>query len=408
MKGYYEQLKKVQASQSLDRSELTSYIHHQKNEVSALLTLPVDFWVVIDYVIHLTSAILKKPKTEAEKDFIDIVKPVFDRYNSRIERVFRKIPENEFFYMKKDMKSFHHLITHSINLIDKGLPHFIPSYLFIDSIENMAVLYPLHDKSCDPGTLARGDYNTLISRYVSRGFAPEIEDIINYMLWLKTVLPHVIPDDRSYLRMKMISMIENFVSGKHQFTENLDYSTKDFVIELRDMITISYIRDKMSILLEKIKSPGSAVPVSECLENIASIFIDVSRSNPIYNTVRDLTLIIQVIENITQSIKLEDDSAQVNNLVTARALKDFYMKVTRYMLNSKIDLELCKTFEAADFLYDNHPVATFSKEICHILENCRSVLEKERDILVASHSIVLNPESVNLFRAKMRQMYSRS
>ncbi|HNW83067.1 MAG TPA: hypothetical protein PKG52_09270 [bacterium] len=408
MNRYYEQLKKLHGTQNINRIELKDYIHHQKNEVSSLLALPPDFWVVIDYIIHLTSAILRKPKSDAEKDFISVVKPVFDRYNSRIERVYRKIPDNEFFYLKKDMKSFHHLISHSINLIDKGLPHFIPSYLFIDSIDNMTVLYPLHDKSCDPGTLARGDYNTLISRYISEGFSPEIKAMIDYMLWLKTVLPHVIPDDRSYVRMKMITMIENFVSGKHEFVQNANYSTKDFVIELRDMITISYIQDKMSTLLEKIKAPGASVPISECLEHVASIFIDINMSNPDYNTARDLALITQTIKNIIDSIKLEDESVLFNNLVTARALKDFYMKVTRYMLNVKSDLELVKVFEATDFLYDNFPVHSFASEIVETLQNSLTLLENEQEILIAAHSIDLNPESVNLFRAKMRQIFAKT
>lgn len=408
MNRYYEQLKKLHASQSLDRNALIEYIHHQKNEVSALLALSPDFWVIIDYVIHLTGAILKKPKTDAEKDFLETVKPVFERYNQRIERVYRKIPENEFFYLKKDMKSFHHLISHSLNLIDRGLPHFIPSYLFIDSIENMTVLHPLHEKSCDPGTLARGDYNTLITRYVSEGFSKDIRDMINYMLWLKVVLPYVIPSDRSFLRSNMINMMENFVSGRHQFIQGSEYSTKDFVIELRDIITISYIQDKISILLEKIKTPGNAVSISDCLEHIAATFIDTGASNSAYNTVRDLDLITGVIKNVTDSIKLDDESALFNNLVTARAVKDFYMQVTRYMLNVKTDLELVKVFEITDFMYDNFPVHSFSSELSEVLEASRNILDKEKDILAASSSITLNPESVNLFRAKMRQIFAKS
>lgn len=408
MNRYYEQLKKLHEAQTLDRNSLLDYIHHQKNEVSAILALSPDFWVIIDYVIHLTGAILKKPKTEAEKDFLETVKPVFERYNQRIERVYRKIPDNEFFYLKKDMKTFHHIISHSLNLIDRGLPHFIPSYLFIDSIENMTVLHPLHDKCCDPGTLARGEYNTLITRYVSEGFSKDIRDMINYMLWLKSVLPFVIPSDRSFLRSNMIIMMENFVSERHQFVQNSEYSTKDFVIELRDIITISYIQDKIAVLLEKIKTPGNAVSISDCLEHIANTFIDVTASNAVYNTVRDLELISGTLKNITDSVKLDDESALFNNLVTARAVKDFYMKVTRYMLNIKTELELVKAFEATDFMYDNFPVNSFASELVDTIETSRSVLEKERDILAAANSITLNPESVNLFRAKMRQIFAKS
>lgn len=408
MKNYYEQLKKIQNAQSLDKTQLKDYIHQQKNEVCSLLALSPDFWIVIDYIIYLTGEILKKPKNEAEKDFIDMVKPVFDRYNSRIEKVFRKIPENEFFYLKKDMKSFHHLISHSINLVDKGFPHFIPSYIFIDSIENMTVLFPLLDKCCDHGTLVRKDYNTLISRYVSESFAPDIKKIINYMIWLKTILPHVIPDDRSSFRLKMISMIETFVSSRPQFIQDPDYSTKDLVIELRDVITISYIQEKMTILLDRMKTPGATVPISECLEHIASIFINVNTANPYQNTVRDLSLLIKTVEKIILSIKNNDDRNLFINLLTAKSLKDFYLKVTRYMLNLKADLELCKVFEITDFIHDNYPVTTFSNELCEILEKSKDMLEKEREIICTTHSIVLNIEAMNLFKAKMRQMYSKT
>ena len=78
MKKYYQQLKKIHDFHSLERNDLKDYIHLQKTEVSNLLSIPPEFWVIIDYVIHLTRAVLKKPKIEAEKDLKSVKKRLYD------------------------------------------------------------------------------------------------------------------------------------------------------------------------------------------------------------------------------------------------------------------------------------------------------------------------------------------
>ncbi len=406
MKTFYEQLKKIQEKHYFNHSDFTVYIHRQKTEVSAHLSISPEFWVVMDYIIHLTSAILKKPKIEAEKDIATIIKPVFERYNRKIEKVLRKIPEKEYFFLKKDMKTFHHIICHSINLIDKGLPHFIPSYLFIDSIENMNVLFPLHEKTCDPGTLARNNYPVLLSRYISSAFSQDLEEIINFIIWIKHVLPHAIPEDKVYLKNKMIMMIEDFVKEKHEFKKDPEYSTRKLIVELREIITLSYIREQMNDLLKKIKTPGANVSLSDCLIHIASIFIDTENFSPHKYTVRDLTIITNLIEEILLALKEKDQKKLFDALYTIKTMRSFLSEVSRYMLNPEADTEMLKFIEISTFLDESYPSMTFSYEITEILGNIRKILESEKELICSSHNVSIDDDALDLFKAKMKQIYS--
>jgi hypothetical protein len=408
LKNFYRQLKIIQDRNNFDHATLTDYIHRQKNEVSAHLSITPDFWVAMDYAIHLTSAILKKPKIEAEKDIVETIKPLFESYNRKIELVYRKIPEKEYFFLKKDMKSFHHIICHSINLIDKGLPHFLPSYLFIESIQNMSVLYPLHEKTCDPCSLARNNYPLLLSRYISFAFANDIKEIIDFIVWMKCVIPHAIKEDRIYLRNKMISKIESFVKEKHEFKNDPKYSTRELIIELREVITLSYIRDKMGSLLDRIKTPGAKVSLSECIEHISSIFLDTKNLVPLKHTVRDLAISINLIVNIVNSVKEGNNKELYKQLFTAKTLVPFFKEVTRYMLDPKTEIEFLKFIEIIEFMEDSYPSKTFSVELVEILENIRKSLETEKELIASSDGITHDVEAMSLFIAKMKQIYVKN
>ena len=408
MKKYYDQLHKIQEWDNFSRSDLIDYIHHQKTEAAIQINITPDLWVALDYIIHLTEAVLKKPKIEAEKDFKNIIKPIFDKYNSRIDRILRKIPEEEYCFLKRDLKSFHHLISHSINLIHKGLPHFLPSYLFISTIENMSVLYPLHEKTCDWGTLMRGNYPVLISRHISKGFTDELTEIINYLIWLKAILPHAIPEDRAYLRKKMLTMLEGFASNKHEFKTDIDYSTKSLVIELREVITRSFIQEQILDLIEKIKDPEVRITIQDCLDHIASIFIDIEKVDPTRTTIRDLTVVIELAGKIVESVKQETRPKLMNYLLTFKALRPFFLSVSRYMLDPKIDLELCRLIETVDYMYESHPCYVSNDQLGDILDESMKVLETEREVLCATSAVTPDKEANELFVAKMIHIYAKS
>lgn len=408
MKKYYEQLQKIQEWNNFNREDLVDYIHHQKTEASIQINITPDLWVALDYIIHLTEAVLKKPKIEAEKDFKTIIKPIFDKYNSKIDRILRKISEEEYTFLKRDLKSFHNIISHSINLIDKGMSHFIPSYLFIQTIQNMTVLYPLHERTCDYGTLMRGSYPVLISRHIAKGFTEELSNIINYLIWLKFILPHAIPEDRSYLRKKMLTMLEEFVSNKHEFKTDVDYSTKSLVIELREVITKSFIQEQIISLIKKIKDPEVRITIQDCLDHIASIFIDVEKVDPVRTTVRDLTIIVDLAGKIVDSVKQDSRPKLMNYLLTFKALRPFLLSVSRYMLDPKIDLELCRLIETVDYMYESHPCFASNDQLGEILDESTKVLETEREVLCATHSISPSKEANELFVAKMIHIYAKN
>ncbi len=408
MKNFYRQLKIIQDRNNFDHSSLTDYIHRQKNEVSAHLSITPDFWVAMDYAIHLTSAILKKPKAEAEKDIAEVIKPLFEHYNRKIELVYRKIPEKEYFFLKKDMKSFHHIICHSINLIDKGLSHFLPSYLFIESIQNMVVLFPLHEKTCDTCSLAIGNYSFLLSRYISQAFSKDIREIMDLIIWMKFVIPHATQEDRTYLKNKMVSKIETFVKESHEFKEDPNYSTRELIIELREVITLSYLKEKMTNLLDRIKTPGAKVTLAECIEHISSIFLDTKNLVPLKHTVRDLMITTNLISNILSSIKEKNEKELYSQLYTAKTLLPFFKEVTRYMLEPKTELEFLKFIEIVEFLEESHPSKIFSNEITAILGDVLKSLETEKELIASSDGVTYDVDAMNLFIAKMKQIYVRS
>lgn len=409
MKKFYLQLKKIQDMNSVDRNQLVDYIHFQKNEVSNLLSITPEFWVAVDYVIHLTRAILKKPKIEAEKDFKTIIKPLFDSYVSKIERIMRKIPDEEFFFLKKDLKSFHHLICHSINLIDKGLSHFIPSYLFIDSIENMTVMYPLHENCCDHGTLARKNYSVLLSRFISEDFTPYIKKIMNFLIWLQSTLPHMIPEDRTYMRSRMIALMEDAVKDQHKYKFVEKYSTKELVVELREVITESFIREKLISLLDRMKTPGNPVPVADCLEEISSIFIETKKLPDKLNTVRDLKIALDISDSLIKGlIGVNERKEYYESLVDAIALRSYFLKVTRYMIDPVTETDLCKLIETVDFLFNSYPSLSVPDEIIEVLEKSKKSVASEIEKICSEHSIEVNQEGAFLFKSKMRQIYSRN
>ncbi|MGI6394458.1 MAG: hypothetical protein ACOX2F_07005 [bacterium] len=405
MNKYYSQLKKIEDFHSLDRNQLIDYIHLQKAEASSIQSIPPEFWVVMDYIIHLTRAVLKKTKSEAEKDLKSIIKPLFNLYNVKIDQILRKMPTDEFFYLKQDIKSFHHIICHSINLIDKGLPHFIPSYLFIDSIEKMTVLYPLHENCCDQGTLVRGNYPVLLARYLSEKFAPDLAKIINFVIWLSHILPHAISEDKPYLKAKMVNMIEEFVAGSHQFKTSEEYSTKELVIELREVISASYIKESMISLLKKLKSDDSKISAAESLEHISSIFIDSSSLSSHKVVVRDLTVTIEICETLIDYAENGDIEREklYETLTLARAVKHYFLKVTRYLLDDKTDLTLCKFFEVCDFLHTSYPLTSISDELVEILKTCHRTLETEKELVCSTNSVTVDSEAVELFKSKMKQ-----
>ncbi|MFO7735194.1 MAG: hypothetical protein R6W70_03140, partial [bacterium] len=150
------------------------HMWQKKNELSAELDIDPNFWVTLDYMIHLTSSLLKMKKSIAEKQIHKSLRPLFEKNYSDIRNLYRKIPENRYPDTQKDAKTFHHIVSHTINLIDKSYSHFIPSYLFILSIENMTMLSPRLEMCVDSAVLARKNFPLLMTRHLSVDFSSSL------------------------------------------------------------------------------------------------------------------------------------------------------------------------------------------------------------------------------------------
>ena len=123
MKRYYDALKKIEELYNFDREKLLPYIWRQKEEVCASISIDPKFWVVLDYTISLTSKLLKEKKAVAEKNIQNILRPIFEKYNAQIQKIYQRIPEDDYCYVKEELKAFHHIVRihhYALQLFQEG------------------------------------------------------------------------------------------------------------------------------------------------------------------------------------------------------------------------------------------------------------------------------------------------
>ena len=74
------------------------------------------------------------------------------------------------------------------------------------------------------------------------------------------------------------------------------------------------------------------------------------------NVVRDLTIASDLASSVIKHIKESNNSALYEDIALSKALKPYFMQVSRYMFDVQIDMEVCRIFEIMFYLEKNAAV----------------------------------------------------
>lgn len=404
MRKFYEDLKKIEDFTSFGRISLLDYIHRQKFEATAICALGPTFWVELDYVTGLAKSVFSGVTEEKKSLFLQSVMPLMQEKIAVIKKIGKTLPENEFFYLKKDLKTFEEIFSHASNLMNKKLDYFMPYPLFLHAVNSMTVLYPLREKSCDAGTVARKNYDILLARYLAGGFSAQLVDIIDYLIWVQAVSSKALDSDRLVFRNQIVKRLFDFIDTESDFSNGTEYSAKSFVFELHEVLTDISIKGRVKELYTKILD--SEVSVGECLRTIVSIFLDPQLATGQTNTLRDLSIASDLASSVVKHIKEGNNRGLYEDIALSKALKPYFMQVSRHMLGLAEDMEMCRLFEIMFYLEETAPSFIMHEDIVSLLENSIEKFENQKGSISKALDKTLDPEAAELFKAKMKQVYA--
>ena len=404
MRKFYEDLKKIEDFTSFGRISLLDYIHRQKFEATAICALGPTFWVELDYVTGLAKSVFSGVTEEKKSLFLQSVMPLMQEKIAVIKKIGKTLPENEFFYLKKDLKTFEEIFSHASNLMNKKLDYFMPYPLFLHAVNSMTVLYPLREKSCDAGTVARKNYDILLARYLAGGFSAQLVDIIDYLIWVQAVSSKALDSDRLVFRNQIVKRLFDFIDTESDFSNGTEYSAKSFVFELHEVLTDISIKGRVKELYTKILD--SEVSVGECLRTIVSIFLDPQLATGQTNTLRDLSIASDLASSVVKHIKEGNNRGLYEDIALSKALKPYFMQVSRHMLGLAEDMEMCRLFEIMFYLEETAPSFIMHDDIIALLENSIEKFENQKGAISKALDKTLDPEAAELFKAKMKQVYA--
>lgn len=403
MRKYYEELKKIEDFASFDRTQLLDYIHRQKFEVSVICGVDAKFWVELDYIIALMKYSLADINDTKKEFFIKSVIPFMQKKINYIKNCWKTLPENEFFYLRKDLKTFEDIFSHASNIANKNLNYFMPFPLFLNAIDSMTVLYPLLEKSCDPRMIVRYNYDILLTRYLVGDFSAQLVDIIDYLIWVQAVFHIAGSADQQEFRNQIIARLSAFINTESDFKNGTEYSAKSFVLELHEVLTDINIKSKIQELQNSILETD--ISVVECLRKITSIFMDPDISGQA-NVFRDLTIASELASSVIKHIKESNNSALYEDIALSKALKPYFMQVSRYMFDVQIDMEVCRIFEIMFYLEKTLPSFIMHDDIITLLEISVEKLNTQKKRLTENLNGTFDLEAAELFKAKMKQVYA--
>lgn len=383
---------------------LLEYIHRQKFEATAICALGPTFWVELDYVIDLAKSAFTDTTEEKKEFFVKSILPLMQEKIAPIKKIEKTLPENEFFYLRKDLKTFEEIFSHASNIIGKRLDYFLPFSLFLHAVESMTVLYPLREKSCDAGTIARKNYDILLARYLAGDFSQQLVDIIDYFIWVQAVFSKALDQDKQSFRSQIVHRLSEFTGTRSDFTNETEYSAKNFVLELHEVLTDINIKGKIKELYNRILE--TEVSVGECLRTIVSIFLDPQSDSGQINTLRDLAIASDLASSVTNHIKEGNNKGLYEDIALSKALKSYFMQVSRHMLGITEDMEICRLFEIMFYLEETAPSFIMHDDIITLLENSIEKFENQKEAISKSLNKTLDPESAELFKAKAKQVYA--
>ncbi len=403
MRKYYEDLKKIEDFHSFDRSRLLDYIHRQKFEATAISLVEPVFWVEIDYIIGLAKYALTDIDEGKKELFIKYVFPLMQEKIAPIKKIEKALPENEFFYLKKDLKTFEEIFSNASNLINKRCDYFLPFSLFLNAINSMTVLYPLYEKTCDAGMIARTNYNILQARLLSGRFSEQLVSIIDYLIWVQAVFSKAIDADRYEFRNQIIGRLSSFISTEDRSDKTGDL-TDNLVSEIHENLTYTHIKSKIQDLLANILT--TKITTNECLKKIIAIFLDPQQDLGPAITFRDLSTASDLASSAIKHIKEGNNKGLYEDIALSKALKHIFMSVSRYMFDTQAGIEVCRLFEIMFYLEETAPSFIMHDDIIPLLENAIEKFENQKKSFPQDIIDNFDPQAAELFKANAMQLYA--
>ena len=150
---------------------------------------------------------------------------------------------------------------------------------------------------------------------------------------------------------------------------------------------------------------GTKISVGECLRIISSIFIDPDTSGHA-NVLRDITVVSDLASSVITHLKEGNSSGLREDIALSKALKPYFMQVSRYMLDVQIDMEICRLFEIMFYLEKTAPSFIMHDDMINLLENSLDKFESQKTAISKALDKTLDPEAAELFKAKMKQVYA--
>lgn len=411
MKEYYRSFIALSSFKNPDRAALLPYIHRQKAEISALHAIRYDFWTTLDYTIDLTMRLLKNPKETVGEPTQTVLRPLFGTINRELNTILQKVTDDEFGYLKHELKVFHHIVTHTINLVDKNVAHFVPRFLFVSLIEDMRLLYPLCERTINPALLARRDYRLLVTRHLAGRSDKRLVGIIDLLLWYREVAPVMVREDRQEYHGKLMALVRSALDQPVEFLGSDAYSLRDMIVELRETVTASLIAERfMAILNELSYVPADMqLDADKWLGDLCAVFIpspiDERKNNAV---LRDLSIADRILSESMVAAEAEDLDTLHRHLFLAGSIRPFVSEVTQPLLSPKVALELDIFFEIMEFFEHQFPDIIMPTELQRAFRRTHRILGEEIERIKVTGSVTISDDDIQLFIDKVNSLRAQN
>lgn|GEM_PF-863416 len=411
MKSYYRSFAALHNMEDVNREALLPYIWRQKTEISALYDIAPTFWVTLDYAITLTMHILKSTKRIIGEPIQSVLRPLYGRMSRELDTLLRKVSDEEYGYLKHELKIFHHIITHTINLVDKNLTHFVPQFLFISLIERMHLLYPIEEKTINPALLAHGDYRLLVARHLAKNFNKRLVATIDFLLWYREIAPSVQPEHRELYRTRFQTLVREALDEPATYTATENYTMREMVVELREAVTSSLIIEKFMEAQNALSFAPSdeVIDAVRWLESFCSIFLSPTSDDRRANTiVRDLSIAEHILTDALAAAEAEDLDRLHRQILLAGSVRPFLQDVTAWLLPLRVSLELDVFFEIMDLLDHLYPDVVIPPEMRNAFRKTRQVITEEIERIRGTGVVTITDEEITLFIDKAYSLRARN
>jgi len=400
LNAYTGQLKQIQEAYALKGESFPDYIHRQKLEVSATYQgfTPI-FFVELDYYVYLTRSLLTQHRESISQEFVKEIDPFLKRYNNTIRDLSEKLSNRDFYYIGREAKLFYHIISHISNLLQKKQHHLIPSYVFIESIDRMLVLSPLLEKTIDPRSLIRNKPGLLRLRFLLGKANPQLAELIDYAAWLEVVSSFANERDKKRFFETFKKKINNFIELPQTSESSENYTTVNFVEDLRKIISTIEIKKSLRALLEK--DSNVKTMAGEFLQTVEE---KLSAAQEHITPEQELSRGAAIIASLTVQIGSNLENNRLSELreyiITAKAVLPYLKDVFRHIAPAQYAISLQQFADTVSYVDELFPAAAEKTAVTESLADTRKAFSELID-----QASLPSKDSVSLFLSKMRQLF---